>query len=475
MSQLRNIAHNSVALLLSNVGNKLIGFLIMLSVARFLGADNFGLYTYVFAYAGMFALATDLGLTTVVIRHIAQDEAAGRRGLGNALILRWIVTLAAYALSVGGAFLIYGRKEQTWLIALSSLSFLSAPLATYTAIFSARMKQYGPALVSLASRLVLLLAVQWLARHGGTVAALIAVEVTLGTISSMALWLWSRSLLQPVYDFSQSVAWKLLAEGIPLFLTSVFVALYFRIDVFFLKYFYDEATIGIYAAAYRLTEAMPIVASALANSLFPVFCRQINEKNDAALTRLVRSSLKILLVVIVPAALVIAFYSKPVTRILYGGRYQESAPLLAILVLGQVLVYTNILFTTLLVARGESRTFMFLTLAMLALNIILNYLIIPQYGAIGAATTTVITELAGTIGCLFLTSSLHIFAHAAFRLLIPASTCAVMLGLFAPRGASWNILSLWPLLALAILYPACLLLFHVFDKEEWERLRRLAW
>src|SRR6185369_618905 len=107
MSQGRRIAESSMALLVSNVANKVTGFLIMLTVARLLGADRFGLYTAIFAYVSVFGLITDLGLTTVVVRRLSQDIDDGKRWLGNALLLRWPLAIGSYIVCVGSAVAFY--------------------------------------------------------------------------------------------------------------------------------------------------------------------------------------------------------------------------------------------------------------------------------------------------------------------------------------------------------------------------------
>ena len=76
----QKIGRNAMAMVAGNLANKVIGFFIMLSVARFLGAEQFGLYTFVFAYVGFFGLLTDLGLTTVVARGRRRAIACGVLG-----------------------------------------------------------------------------------------------------------------------------------------------------------------------------------------------------------------------------------------------------------------------------------------------------------------------------------------------------------------------------------------------------------
>src|SRR5688500_17544531 len=151
----QKIGRNAMALLAGNLANKVIGFFIMLSVARFLGAEQFGLYTFVFAYVGFFGLLTDLGLTTVVARELSQDEATGRVWLGNAIGVRWIVLVVGYAVCVGASLLYHAWSETTSLVALAACTFFFAPLNTNSAIFTALLKVYGPSLISLLSRMLL--------------------------------------------------------------------------------------------------------------------------------------------------------------------------------------------------------------------------------------------------------------------------------------------------------------------------------
>jgi O-antigen/teichoic acid export membrane protein len=471
----RRIAHSSATLLFSNFVNKVIGFLIMITVARILGAEQFGIYTAVFAYVSLFALLTDLGLTTVVTRKLAQDNGAGCRWLGAALMMRWPTSVLMYIMAVASALWLYGWEERTGLIAISSLTFVTVPLTTYSAIFHAQVLPHKPALVSLCSRVALLAAVQWLARSGGSVAGLVLLEVIFGSAANITTWLLSRPLCRPVFSFDRSAFTQMLTEGIPLFLTSAFMMLYFRIDVFFLEYYRNSSAIGVYAAAYRLTEAMPVFATALTASIFPVLCRQVHAANEASLEKLVRISLKILLGAVLPLAVVLAFYNEVVVRILYGNRFDGSAPILAILACSQVRVFTNILMSTLLVARGKGSRLMVLTVIMLFLNIVLNFMVIPRHGVTGAAWTTLATELAGTVGCLAITSTAKLFLQTAARLTLPVLGCAAVLFSFTPAKVDTTLASLWPLLAVCLVYPISISVLRVFDQDEWKRLRTLAW
>ena len=475
LTQDKRIAHSSVALLLGNFGNKVVGFLTMLTVARFLGADRLGLYTTVFAYVNIISLVTDLGLSTVVARKISQDAQQGRRWLGGALLVRWILVILTYFGAVIGALFIYGRDEHTWLIALSALSFITVPLGTYAAVFQAKLLPQRPILIGVTSKVVLFGAIQWLARSGGSLTALIAAEVIIGSASNVVTWLLSRGLLKPEFRLDLGSTWLILMEGFPLFVSTTFVMLYVRVDVFFLQHYRGNSEIGLYAAAYRLTESLPLIAAALTNSIFPVMCAQIHAFNETSLNRLLRVSFKLLLGTIVPVILVLAFCSGAVTHVLYGNRFDGSAPLLAILASNQLLVFTNILLTTLLVARGRNLFLLYVTLAMLSFNIGINFFVIPRYGALGAAITTVLTELIGAIAYLVLTSTTTMFIKVVGRLVIPGVICTSLLALLTPGNAGLSFTLALSITAALAAYFGLLGLLRVFDREEWTRLKKLAW
>ena len=458
-----------MAMVAGNLANKVIGFFIMLSVARFLGAEQFGLYTFVFAYVGFFGLLTDLGLTTVVARELSRDEATGSVWLGNAMVVRWIVSLAGYAVCVGSSLLYQGWSGTTSLVALSACTFFFAPLNTNSAIFTARLKLYGPSLISLLSRTLLLIAVQILARRGSHVGTLIALEVTLGGFTTLVLWAWAHHMLAPAYRIDFPTIRRLLAEGIPLFMTSVFVALYFRIDVFFLEYYSGNDAVGSYAAAYRLTEAIPIAATAVTGSLFPVVCQLFHQGDTVLLEKVVRGSQKILLAMALPAVLILVWHALPIVRALYGGRFDSSAQALAILGCGQIFVYNNILSSTLLVASNRGRQLMLITLGMLCLNVVLNFLIIPIYGVPGAATTTVLTEMAGTIALLFPTGTYRGLVNAIARLAAPACVFVIVLWLCSRMSPA---IKLWSVLPAMASYALTIRVFSVFDPDEWSRLKK---
>ncbi|HKC74881.1 MAG TPA: oligosaccharide flippase family protein, partial [Chloroflexota bacterium] len=87
--------HNAALLTAASLAAKGCGFVLLLVAARVLGKDGFGEYSQVMAFVGLFAVATDLGLSTLAVRDVAQDRALLPRYVGNVLALRLLLALLA--------------------------------------------------------------------------------------------------------------------------------------------------------------------------------------------------------------------------------------------------------------------------------------------------------------------------------------------------------------------------------------------
>ena len=87
--------HNAALLTAASLAAKGCGFVLLLVAARVLGKDGFGEYSQVMAFVGLFAVATDLGLSTLAVRDVAQERALLPRYVGNVLALRLLLGLLA--------------------------------------------------------------------------------------------------------------------------------------------------------------------------------------------------------------------------------------------------------------------------------------------------------------------------------------------------------------------------------------------
>jgi O-antigen/teichoic acid export membrane protein len=167
--------------------------------------------------------------------------------------------------------------------------------------------------------------------------------------------------------------------------------------VLFLSLWRSEIDIGYYSAAYRLTEALRLLPGAVVITLYPLMA-QASTGDGKALTGLLTSGLKPLLAVMIPICTGISFFAKPLIELFYTASYIPAGDALALLVWTELGVTLTIPLSYALIAIDRRGTVVQVTFVMLVVNIVLNIVMIPTWGYLGASLATVLTEGVGLIG-----------------------------------------------------------------------------
>jgi len=146
----------------------------------------------------------------------------------------------------------------------------------------------------------------------------------------------------------------------------------------------------MYAQAYRLLDAVNMIGFLTAGLLYPIFSYLLKEKQ--AVSELVRLSFSLLISIALPVAITSWVYAEEIMNLLYTADAQYSAEIFRLLMVAFIPVATSYVFGTLLTANGNLKVLNIIALTGLLINITLNYIVIPEYGAVGSALTTLITQ-----------------------------------------------------------------------------------
>jgi O-antigen/teichoic acid export membrane protein len=190
-----------------------------------------------------------------------------------------------------------------------------------------------------------------------------------------------------------------LRSSVPLGLATLFTALINRADFIMLERMTTLDQVGLYAAAYKvsnLLETFPIMVMA---TVYPLMCRYARE-DMGRLRELYRKSVVSLGVVAVPLAVGVTLLAPTVVRILFGSEFAGAAPGLMVLIWSTVCVYVALGGGNLLISMRYERVNLALNVLGAAVNIALNLLLIPRMGITGAALATTVTYLVIAVGTL---------------------------------------------------------------------------
>jgi O-antigen/teichoic acid export membrane protein len=188
------------------------------------------------------------------------------------------------------------------------------------------------------------------------------------------------------------------------FLTGIEVVLamaLFRIDALMLEAIAGARELGSYAVAYRLMETVLFVTWAVTRSMFPSMVRA---GSGRPLLEVGENALAVVAAIFVPYGIILCIDGTALLRLIFGAQYAEgstaSLQWLAFAPLAFALYYCN---SNLLFARARTRQMLAAIIIGLICNVILNLILIREYGASGAASaTTASYAVAGLVSTIFL-------------------------------------------------------------------------
>ena len=371
-----------------------LGLFVGVWIARYLGPDQFGLFSFATALIGLFGAIAGLGLQGIVVRDIVRDPACKEETLGTALSLQFFGGLLAYGLILGAAFWLRPDDALTkTLVAIlgSIVLFKASEVALYWFESQVLSKyiiwvQNGTFLVFAAIKVALILnnapltAFAW---------ATMAEALTVALLMLAMLGLRGPKLRQLRFTLSRAKA--LLADSWPLLLSGIAIMIYMKIDQIMLGKMVGDEAVGIYSAAVRISEVWYFIPMMIVASVFPAIL-EAKKRSEAQYYQRLQLLYDLMVWLSVGVALPMTFLSTSVVTLLFGEAFAGSGPVLAIHIWAGVFVFLGVASGKWFLAENRQVLSFQRTALGASVNVVLNFLLIPDFGPIGAAVSTVISQ-----------------------------------------------------------------------------------
>jgi O-antigen/teichoic acid export membrane protein len=380
------VPKNAAALFVGRALVMVVSFVFLITAARFLGLAGFGRYALVRMYFDLLLTLSVTGLGILVTREIAKAPVFGSLYFGTAAPL----AIALAAMMGGGLVVLsplmgYAPDVRSMLLlawlALLPASFAMLSEAVFVALGKAPYVMFGgagEALLYSSIGLVLLSL-----GHGST-SLFVALVATRGCLAMLYAALIYRQFGQIPRPGSVAFVRTLCRDWRIFALENWLANLTASMGTIVLSMFHREATVGVYAAASRITSfGAPLVAS-FTSAMFP-YLSQLHERSSQAVRRVGEESLKYMVAVALPGVVIIATFADWVILTLYGDTYAGAVPVLRVVIWVFVLNFVNPFVSHLLFARGEQGVSLRVGAVTAVVSLTLSLLLIPQWGASGAA------------------------------------------------------------------------------------------
>lgn len=452
-------------------GSEVIFLLLLIMAARYLGVDEFGKFSFALALTSMFIFTTDLGLKTLLIREIARDKNNTSTIVGNALILKAILSVltATTILFLAKTMSISQEVRIVIYLLTFSMIFKSFKLLLKSVIIANERFKLETLTVVIERCLLIVFGSLTLVLGYG----LIQFAIVFSTISMVnffvTLYLVRKKICHIMFLGNISIMTKLLRASLPFCLASGVFHLYFRIDSVMLSLMRDNAEVGWYNAAYRINEGLLVFPMILYYVLFPRLSI-LHQVSKTSVERLVQKGCKYLIALSMPIAFLGIVTAKPFILLIYGDEYSHSVIAWQILLIGISFMFLWNIFIVLLNSTNHPKIPFIGGMIGALVNVILNYFLIPAYGYLGASVSTVISELV-LFSFLFIILSKYGYKFDLIKSSLRPILATVLSIPIIFLVRDINILAI--VLIGSIIYILILYLSRFFDAEEIKLLREL--
>jgi O-antigen/teichoic acid export membrane protein len=472
-------ASRNVILLIGAQGiNYAFAFLTNAYAARYLGPAGFGVLSFGIAFTGILSIFSDLGFRKLIARDLARDKTLIRRYMGNIVVIRF---LSLGVIGTCGVFFMVSTGYPVSTVRVVYLLLLGMACRVFSEIIYALFQSQEDLRYEAVGNV--LYNIMLLVGTGYSIISELGVEAIARVyfLSSLIILIYSVCVCSIRFQFPfprfEWAFWKdKIPEALPFGLVGFFEVIYHWLDTIMLSVMQSAQVVGWYNAAYRLFLVSLFASSSVNLVIFPIISKMSVSSKDITLLRTIYDKyFKFMTIIGIGLGIGATFLADRIVLLVYGEDYMPSVLVFQVLMGSAVLIFINSAFVRLFESTGGQLVITKVAGIAAALNIVLNFLLIPSYSYIGASIATVLSELLITVW-LIAVASKSIYG-------LPASINPVHLFRVALSGLFMGLFiwSLNGLVSFMILAPAAVVVYcgaiyflNVFDAHDLSIISQFA-
>jgi len=400
---LSELLKSSGFVLVFKVLGAISGYVFAFVVSKY-GADTYGIYELAFTALMILSVIVMWGLDGATVRFMQEYLVSGDKGKIRSLVSKSVFTILISALVVGLLFFLLRKslaeafdepnleKAYVWvavgLLPFVLLQYYSEALRALKNMKAFSVFQVGSVLI-LASAIFILL--KDIALSKGEIATL-AFVISTAVFAFGAYLIFQKSFRIRVGDIpAEQIDFKsVLKVGVPLLISGSLFLVISWTDTLMIGYYKSSTDVGIYRIAFKVATLITFIQFAVNSIAAPTIASLYAEDDLTALRKYIKYIGVINAAFAIPITLFIIVFSEPLLN-LFGAEYTSGMVLLPILAIGQLVNALAGPVMYILNMTGKEKLSQRIMIWMTGLNIILNVVLIPRYGIVGAAIATTIS------------------------------------------------------------------------------------
>ncbi len=493
MSTARKILSNTAAQLIGKVLVAVLGILTIKMISKYLTVEGMGEYVFIYEFLSFFGIAADLGLFTIAVKEMSENEEEIPKIIGNILSLRTALIIVSMSAAIIAAYFMKDSISPRVFIGISIATitvFLTILNGTITSVLQTKLKMEFSSLANVIGKIANVSLMAYVIFYGfpkDTDTGFFLLIAT-GIVGAIIMLLITNHYVKKItplkYRFDLDLWKNVLIKSIPYGLALILNMVYFRIDSVILFFMRGSQEVGIYGVAMKMLEQFTIIPLYFMNSVLPVLTKAVKENTDRH-QRIIRYAFDFLVALSVPMVVGGVILAYPIIFVISDAQFLSrisegfygSDIAFQILIFAILFQFLNVLFAFILIAVNKQSRLLYINGVGALLNIIANFALIPYFGFRGAALTSVASELFILIAT-YTVAKRHLNFKINILSLLKIVFSGIIMGLFVyflqPITYSflqnWNIFFLIPFGA--TIYLGMLFATKTINKDMIELVRK---
>jgi len=433
-------------LLIARLFSPLSSFLLIVLITRIWGTESLGQYSTVLVWFAIFQFISLFGAGEYISKEIGRDPSTASRYLIHGLFFGMIASVVCIFFMGGGALLFNYTAEVKYsiLVMSASLPFVSSTMICQSVFTAFQKIKYITLASVLESALIMLSGLFVIYRHLGLI-VLVACLVFIRILSTVLnLYMVNKYFVRLNFQFQldRNFLGKLISSIAVFGVTGVAFQIFMRADIIILSTLMSMADVGLYSSASKLWEICLMLPLTFYVLNLPVVA-QGYQRSRGVVQQEVESYAKNLFVPVFLLFGFVFFFAESVLRFIYGPSFTSSLWLLRIFMLAYLIQSADMILGMICQASGHHKAAMHIAVLRAGVNVVLNIVLIPFMGLLGAALATLFAISLSFIAFqIFVKRTLHQlrwFSVAAK----PALICMLTMLLLFPLRNHVNTIGLW--------------------------------
>ena len=357
-------------------------------LARHLGPDNFGILNYLLAILFLFVSISSLGVNPVLVNEIVKKRRNSMPSLINSYYLRFLISLISYFLFL---LIIYTLNNNIIYHNYSLILGVIIILKSCEVLFSFfEAKSFSKYIVIsqsvgffISASMILFIVINAI----DNIYIYYALVLDLVIVFILINVFYFINFKNHFYKFNFIIIKRLISKSLPVLISTLSILLYMRIDQIMIKEMLNEYQLGIYSVSVRYIEIFHFIPKIIMISILPVILTSRNYYVKLLGINSVMNKISLILIIFI-------FLSSDIfIPLIFSDTYIESINITKILSFSIFFVFLGVVNEHWYVTKNLQKFYALYVSFGALLNIILNYILISNFGLKGAAYATVFTYL----------------------------------------------------------------------------------